>query len=481
MASDAAHVIAVDLGAESGRVVSVRYGGGALQMEEIHRFPNIPVFAGGTLYWDALRLWHEIRSGVEMALPGAAGIGIDSWGVDWALLDRDGKLLSNPVHYRDSRTDGMFAWVFERVPRRKLFEHTGIQFMQINGVYQLASLVRDDSPLLDCAQTLLGVGDLFNYFLTGNRVCEFTLATTQQTYNPRLNDWDVEILTALGIPASIFPQVVPPGTRIGQYNGVPVLAPAVHDTGSAVVAVPTVDQDYAYISSGTWSLMGMEVPEPVINDAAYEANLTNEGGVDGTYRLLKNVMGLWLVQQSRAVWRAAGSDHDYETLARMCVQAEPFRSLIDPDDASFLPPGDMPARIREFCERTQQPVPQTVGEVMRAIYESLALKYRLTLDKLCSLTGRRVERIHIVGGGSRSALLSQMTADACNRVVLAGPVEATALGNAIVQLIALGEFESVANAREMLSRTAITARYEPRDTDAWERAYERFKTIVTTD
>jgi rhamnulokinase len=475
------HVIAVDLGADSGRVISVGFDGERLHMEDVHRFPNVPVFAGGTLYWDVLRLWHEIKQGVDAALPDAAGIGIDTWGVDFALLDRDGNLVGNPVHYRDTRTDGMMEWVFERVPRREVFERTGIQFMQINGLYQLASLARAHSPQLDAAATFLTIADLFNYWLTGNKGCEFTHTTTQQMYNPRARDWDRQLLSWLGIPTHIFPEIVQPGQQIGEYRGVPVLLPPCHDTGSAVVAVPTTTQDYAYISSGTWSLMGLEVDEAVIDDAAYTANVTNEGGMNGTYRLLKNVAGMWLAQQSRYTWRAQGTDYDWDTLTRLATEAPPFRTLIDVDDPLFLAPGDMPARIREFCQRSGQPVPETPGQIMRTIYESLALKYRLTLDKLIGLTGRTVERVHVVGGGSRNALLCQMTADACKRAVVAGPVEATALGNAIVQFMTLGEFGSIREAREMLSRSGDLVRYEPKNVEAWEAAYERFRGFLTTD
>ncbi len=481
MTSAGEHVIAVDLGATSGRVIRVGFNGHELTMEEANRFANTPVYSGGTLYWDALRLWHEIQSGIEVARHGAVSIGVDCWGVDWALLDRNGKLLSNPIHYRDRRTEGMYEWTFERVPRRTIFERTGLQFMIINGLYSLASLVRDDSPILHCAATFLPLADLFNYWLTGNKIAEFTQATTEQTYNPRAGRWDVETLGALGIPTHIFPQVVQPGTRIGEHNGIPVTLPGSHDTASAVVAVPTTTSDFVYISSGTWSLMGMEIDEPVINDACYEANMTNEGGVYGTFRLLKNVMGMWLIEQSRETWRAAGEQYDYATMIQYAVDSEPFRSLIDPDDPLFLPPGDMPARIRQFCARSGQPQPETPGQVVRCIYESLALKYRVTLDKLISLTGRRAEHVHVVGGGARAELLCQMTADACNRPVIAGPVEATALGNAIVQLIALGEFSNVAEARALLARTVGAKHYEPKHVAAWEEAYQRYKTLQTTN
>ncbi len=468
------NVLAIDLGAESGRVIRVGFDGRSFQLEEIHRFPNIPVKAQGTLYWDVLRLWHEITTGIHAAGPDVAGIGIDTWGVDFALLDRDGHLMANPVHYRDSRTDGMLDWVFERVPRRTVFERTGIQFMVINSLYQLASLVRNNSPLLDTADTLLPIPDLFNYWLSGEKSAEFSHISTFQCYNPRTQQWDFETLETLGVPTHLFPKIIQPGTRIGTYNGVPVIAPATHDTGSAVVGVPTTTSDYAYLSSGTWSLIGLEVNEPVINDAAYAANVTNEGGAYGTFRLLKNVMGLWIAQQCRATWLQQGQNFSYDELTAAAQQAEPFRSLIDPDDPAFLPPGDMPARIRAFCERTGQPAPQTVGQMMRTVYESLALKYRHVLDQLVNLTGSTVERLHIIGGGSQNRLLNQMTADATGRVVVAGPVEATALGNAIVQFITLGELDHVAQAREILHQSTGTETYTPQQVEDWQRAYERF-------
>lgn len=474
------HVIAIDLGAESGRVLRVGFDGAAFHFEEIHRFPNIPVEARGTLHWDVLRLWHEITIGIGLAGKDIAGIGVDTWGVDFALLDRAGNLLSNPVHYRDSRTDGMYDWVFERVPRRAIFERTGIQFMIINTLYQIASMVASNHPALEQAATFLPIPDLFNYWLTGEKTAEFSHASTMQIYNPRTGDWDFETLRAIGAPISMFGPIVQPGTRIGAYNGIPVIAPACHDTGSAVVGVPTTTTNYAYLSSGTWSLIGLEVTEPVINDAAYAANVTNEGGAYGTFRLLKNVMGLWIAQQCRATWLKKGTDYSYDQLTAAAIEAEPFRSLIDPDDDLFLAPGDMPARIRQFCQRTGQPAPETVGQTVRAVYESLALKYRLALDRLVKLTGTPVERLHIIGGGTQNKLLNQMTADATGRVVITGPVEATALGNAIVQFIALGELGNVAQARKILSKTVGTETYEPENTADWQAAYERFQTYLST-
>ncbi len=474
-------VVAVDLGAESGRVMQVGFDGQSFQMDLVHRFPNIPVQCRSTLHWDVLRLWHEIVTGLNMALPSASSIAVDTWGVDFALLDRDGGLLANPVHYRDSRTEGLQEWAFQRVPRRTIFERTGLQFMNLNTLYQLASLVKADSPLLDAATTLLTIPDLFNYWLTGARSCEFTHVTTSQCYSPHTRGWDFDTLSALGIPTGIFPPIVLPGDKLGEYNTVPVFAVGSHDTASAVAAVPTTTADYVYISSGTWSLMGMEVPAPIINDATYEANITNEGGVYGTFRLLKNVMGLWIAQQCRAAWAEQGAEYSYNDLTAQAINAEPFRSLINPNHYLFFPPGDMPQRIREFCRITGQPVPETVGQIMRTIYESLALKYRYVLDSLLKISGRQVDRIHIIGGGVQNTLLCQMAADATGRTVIAGPVEATALGNAFVQFIAVGELDNIAQAREILSRTAGTLHYEPKHVAAWEDVYQqRFRALVET-
>lgn len=474
------HVIAVDLGAESGRVMRAEFDGERLSLSESHRFSNTSVTVRGTLYWDALRQWHNIVQGIKAAAHGAAGLGVDTWGVDFALLDRDGNLLSNPVHYRDrSSSDEMMQWVFSRVPRREVFERTGIQFMAINGLYRLAGLARQRSALLESAATLVTIADLFNFWLSGSRTCEFTHVTTQQMYNPHAGNWDYELLTMLDIPTHIFPPIVQPGTCIGDYQGIPVIVPATHDTGSAVVAVPTTTENYAYLSSGTWSLLGLELDSPIINDASYQANLTNEGGAYGTYRLLKNIAGMWLVQQCRSTWEEQGKIYDYAQLAAMAADAEPFLALIDADDPVFLPHGDMPTRIRQFCQHTNQPIPEYDGQIVRCIYESLALKYRYVLEMLMQVAGRQVDRVHIIGGGAKNTLMNQMTADATGRVVIAGPTEATATGNALIQLISLGDIATLAQAREMLSRTEDTQTYEPRHMAAWDEQFQRFKTLIS--
>lgn len=475
------HVIAVDLGAESGRVMEIRLDGQRFEQTEVHRFANVPVCVHDTLYWDVLRIWHEIQQGIDQAPAGASSIGVDSWGVDFGLLDRDGNLLSSPIHYRDARTDGLVEWVFERVPREVVFERTGIQVMQLNTLYQMASLVKNNSPLLELATTYLSFPDLLGYWLSGQKRCEFTHATTTQMFNPRTRDWDRETLAALGIPTHIFPEIIPPGTRLGTYKGIPVIAPTTHDTASAVVAVPTVTENFAYLSSGTWSLLGLEVTEPIITDAACKANVTNEGGFGGTFRFLKNVVGLWIIQQSRATWAAQGTKYPYDELTALAAQAEPFRSLIDPDHPDFLTPGDMPARIQAFCRRTGQPEPDSVGQIVRTVLESLALKYRLALNNLVELANKPVDRLHIIGGGGRNHLLCQMTADSTGRVVEVGPYEATALGNAIVQLISLGKIESLAQARTILNNTHETVQFVPANSDAWDSAFRRFQDLCSVE
>ena len=472
-------VLAVDLGAESGRVMAVHVGGAALRLEELHRFPNTTAEVRGTLHWDFLRLWRDIQEGVArgQALR-PASLGVDTWGVDFALLDAQGELLGNPVHYRDRRTEGMMEWVFARASRAEVFAQTGIQFMPINTLYQLASLAARESPQLAAARTLLTAPDLLNYWLTGTAVCEFTNATTTQLYNPRVGGWASDLIGAMGLPAAIFPTLVQPGTRLGSYAGIPVIAPACHDTGSAVAAVPTSTSNYAYISSGTWSLVGLEVPAPIINDAALAANVTNEGGVNGTYRLLKNVMGLWIIQQCRAAWGAQGHSYSYADLVQLATAAPPLRHCFDPNDGRFLPPGDYPALIAAWCAERGQPAPEDHGAIARSVFESLALAYRHVLETLDALADHRTEVIHVVGGGSQNALLCQMTADAIGLPVVAGPTEATVIGNALVQLIALGELGSIAEARALVARSAELQRYEPRNRAGWDEAFARYKSLL---
>jgi rhamnulokinase len=483
--------LAVDLGAESGRVVAGHFDGVRIGLEEVHRFPNGPVIVRGQLFWDILRLWTDIKTGLAKAAvtygDRVAGIGLDTWGVDFGLLAGDDSLLGNPYHYRDSRTDRMMEAAFAKVSRSEIFERTGIQFMQLNSLFQLVAMAEAGSPLLDVAHTFLNVPDLLNFWLTGRKVSEFSIATTTQCYDPRAGDWAYGMLEKLGIPAHIFGEIVPPGTVLGPLLDsvcaetglppVPVIAPATHDTGSAVAAVPMDPQHAIYLSSGTWSLMGVEVTEPVINEQMLTYNLTNEGGVGGTFRLLKNIMGLWLVQECRREWQRSGVDHDYDEMVALASAAPAFGPMVSPSHDTFLAPGDMTHRLRAFCERTGQRVPQTKGEFLRTCLESLALEYRWVAERLDDLTGKRLETIHIIGGGCKNELLDQLAADATGRRVVTGPVEATALGNVLVQAMALGHLGSLAEGREVIKQSFDLKTFEPTNTETWDEAYERYLAI----
>ena len=483
--------LAFDLGAESGRGVLGTFDGERLNLEEIHRFPNGGIRVLDSLHWDVLRLWNDMKTALSMCAQKRAnlsGIGIDTWGVDFALLGRGDVLLGFPYHYRDSRTDGMLEEAFRRLDRAALFERSGCQFLQINTLYQLLSMVVDESPLLDVAETFLMIPDLFNFWLTGQKVCEFTDATTTQFYDPRRNGWSTEICNALRLPSEILPEVVQPGTELGTLlpsisaetglPEIPIIVPACHDTGSAVAAVPTRNENWAYISSGTWSLMGIEVPEPILTDHALALNFTNEGGVENTFRFLKNIMGLWLVQECRRTWAQAGDEMSYAQIAELAVSAKPFTALIDPDDDVFLPSGDMPARIVNYCKHTGQTPPSNAGEILRCALESLALKYRWVFEKLEVIHGEAIDVIHIVGGGAQSQILCQFTADATGTPVIAGPVEATAIGNIAVQAIACGLIKSISEAREIVHQSFDVITYEPQDSTQWDEAYERFLNIT---
>jgi len=481
-----------DLGAESGRAVLGRFDGHRLVVQETHRFPNGPVRLKDSIYWDTLRLFSEIKQGISSAMRDHAGepdsIGIDTWGVDFGLLDRRGDLIGNPFHYRDRRCDGMLEVAFSRVPQAEIFEQTGIQFMQINTLYQLLAMVLEDSPALPSARTILLMPDLFSYWLTGTTRSERTIASTSQCLDPNTGTWALALLDRLGIPTRIFPEIVEPGTVLGPLltsvaeetgaGSVQVIAGGSHDTASAVAAVPAQTGDYAYLSSGTWSLMGVEIPKPVINTKALAYNFTNEGGVCGTIRLLKNITGLWLIQESRRTWAAEGSSLTYEEIARLAAEAPPSAAFVDPDHRDFMAPGDMPARLRAFCKLTGQRPPESIGSLARLIFESLALKYRLTLERLEELVGRHLATIHIVGGGSQNRLLSQFTADATGRTVVAGPVEATAAGNALMQLIALGELGSIEDGRAVVRNSFRTETYEPRDILRWDTSYQNFLRLM---
>lgn len=494
MSEAARHLIAFDLGAESGRGILGQFDGQRLQLTELHRFANEPVQVFDRLYWNPLKLFAELKASLQAFSSGHGrqlhGMGMDTWGVDFALLGTDGSLLENPRHYRDARTDGMLELAFEKVSREEIFERSGAQFMRLNTLYQLLAMKEQASPVLEVAAHFLMMPDLFNYFFTGERVSEFTDATTTQFYDPRQGRWSTELLEKLGLPTHILPDIIQPGSKVGDLlpdiaaecglDPVPVLAPATHDTGSAVAAVPTAVRDYAYISSGTWSLMGVLLDEPMISPPALQHNFTNEGGLGGTYRFLKNIMGLWLVQECRRTWQRQGREHSYAELSDLARQAPPFAARIEPDDEGFLAPGDMVSRVIDYCRRTGQPEPPDEGAVIRVILESLALKYRYVLDSTEEILGRRMECIHIVGGGIQNELLCQLTADATGRPVIAGPLEATAIGNLMVQALARGDVGSVDDIREVVRRSFDPVEYEPQSDDRWDAAYAHFRTLLPT-
>jgi len=481
-------LVAVDLGAESGRAVVGTFDGERLALEDVHRFPNVPVALAGTLHWDFLRLFGDVTAGLRRAAVGGpvASVGVDTWGVDFGLLDARGRLLANPVHYRDRRTEGMPDLAFEVVPRDEIYAATGIQFMPINTLYQLWSMVRADDPHLGQADRLLMIADLFHHFLAGSAVAEYTNASTSQCLDPVTRDWARPLLERFGIPTGILPPVVAPGTILGPLRAdvadetglrdTRVVAPGSHDTASAVVGAPLDGPTTAFLSSGTWSLIGLEVPAPVITAVSLAANLTNEGGVGGTVRLLRNVVGLWLVQESRRALWPAGDAPSYEELAALADAAPAFTAFIDPDDERFLRPGNLPARVRAFCAETGQPVPDDNGTLVRVLLESLALRYAVAVDELARASGHPVEAIQVVGGGSNNRLLCRLTASATGLPVRAGPVEATASGNLCVQAIAAGELASVAEARELVARSFPVTTYEP--AGDWAEARARFTGVT---
>jgi len=485
-----AHYLAADLGAESGRVILGSIADGKLELEELHRFPNTPVRIPQGLYWDTFRLWHEIQQGLTVAGRERGlkidGIGVDTWGVDFGLFGADGALVDNPRHYRDARNNGMTGRICGVVPRAEIFGYTGIQFMDLNSLCQLYAVKESGAPALEVAKTLLFMPDIFSYWLSGVARAELTIASTSQFYNPVARTWATELLDRLGLPAGILPEIVPPGTKLGpvlpevaEATGLdaatPVFATGGHDTASAVAAVPAVPGDWCYISSGTWSLMGAELDEPIVNEAALAENLTNEVGAAGKIRLLKNIAGLWVLQECRRAWQREGRDYSYAELARLAGEAAPFTAVIQPD--AFLDPGGMPERIVAYCRKTGQAVPGQPGEMVRTILESLALRYRQVLESLETLLGRTIRVIHIVGGGSRNQVLNQFVADATRRTVVAGPTEATAAGNVLVQATGAGLLRDLDEAREVVRASFPVETIEPSGSAGWNEAYRRFQAL----
>jgi rhamnulokinase len=481
--ASSAHFLAFDLGAESGRAMLGRLHSGVLEVSEIHRFVNEPVRQNGSLHWDVLRLWLEIKRGLERASSETIeSVGVDAWGCDYALVGEQGVLLQNPYHYRDKRTDGVMEDVFTRVTAEEIYAVTGIQFLPFNTLYQLYAACRATPRLIAAATTFGTIPDLVNFWLTGEMTAEFTNATTTQFVDARTRSWATGLLTTLGVPTRLLPRVVEPGTVVGKIVGdapasligTEVVAPACHDTGSAVAAV-RADGHRAFISSGTWSLLGTELRAPVITPRARELNFTNEGGVCGSTRLLKNIAGLWLLQSCRRDWAEQGLQLGYEDLLTLARDQKPaFRSLFDPDHAGFLHPKSMVSAIAAYCRDTGQPEPNGPPGYARAILESLAFKYRVVLESMEQLTGIAITEIRIVGGGSRNRLLNQFTADSTGRVVVAGPVEASALGNIAMQMVATGAVSSLAEARLIIERSFPVERFEPIDPHRWESHYRRF-------
>jgi len=493
------YYLALDLGAESGRAILGALERGKLEISEEHRFPTgpeyVPTMYPGdapekigsdiSLIWDFIRFWHEIKDGVcKAATKGnLKAIGVDTWGVDFALLDRSGGLISLPYHYRDNRSNGMTDEAFKRLGRKQIFDITGIQFLPLNTIFQLLSMVVYESPLLQIVDKFLMVPDLINYWLTGRAVAEFTEATTTQMLDAKTGKWSDQILSAMGFPKHIFPEIVPPGTVIGPIREslekeldlkAVVVAPASHDTGAAVSAVPAESEDYIWISSGTWSIVGMNTPEPVINEKSYSYNLTNEGGLNGTYRFSKNVMGLWIVQQCKNQWKKEGKEYSYTELTSLAEKSPSLKSFADPDFEEFLWPGNMVEKVKKYCQITDQPVPQSEGEVVRTVLEGLALKYRYVIEKLEEVSGKMTSVVHIVGGGTKNRLLNQFTADALGRKVIAGPIEATSTGNLIVQAIAMGDIKNWEEGVSVIRASFDIETFHPGDQDPWNKAYEEF-------
>lgn len=484
-----ARFLAFDLGAESGRAMSAQLRAGVLDLSEVWRFANEPVRVDGSVYWDLPRLWLHMVRALDQAAAGPArldSIGVDAWGCDYGLLGENGDLLGNPYHYRDSRTDGVMEDVFLRVSRARIYDITGIQFLTFNTLYQLVAAARATPLLLEAATALGTIPDLLNYWLTGELRAEYTIATTTQMIDARRRDWAFDLLRELDLPVRLLPPLVEPGAMLGPLKasvcaglaGTPVVAPACHDTGSAAASVPATGSR-AFLSSGTWSLLGIEVPHPIITPRALDANLTNEGGVGGTTRLLKNIGGLWLLQACRRDWAKQGRRYEYgELIAAAEDDRFAFTSLFDPDEPAFLHPPDMLEAIAAYCRRTSQPEPDGPAAFTRAILESLAFKYRVVLDGLEALTGSRITEVQIVGGGSRNRLLNQFTADATGRTVIAGPVEATALGNVAMQMVATGSVAGIAEARRLIEHSFPVERFQPATADRWEAHYRRFQDYV---
>ncbi|TWU46066.1 Rhamnulokinase [Rubripirellula tenax] len=486
------HYVACDLGAESGRVILGTLTDGRIELDEVHRFSNGVSRIQGSLRWNVLGIFEELKSGLrQVASRGVAvsSLSVDSWGVDYVLFNKRQPLVAAPYQYRDARTESTYAKSLEQDGREVIFAETGIQFMSINTLYHLIADVENNPDTLSVADQFLNIADYFNYLFCGVARSEVSLASTTQIYNPTTHDWSTKLIDRFSLPKKLFPEIVPSGTRLGQLTdeimeetglwATQAIATCSHDTGSAVAAVPAQPgDDWAYLSSGTWSLIGVELPEPLINDSVLQYNYTNEAGYGGTTRFLKNIVGLWLLQESRRLWQLDGTELDYSEINRLASEGEPFRSIIDAGDPRFLNPKNMPRTITKFCRETGQPEPETHGQFARTIFESLALLYAKTLDTIEQMTGRTITKLHIVGGGSQSQLLNQFTADASGRTVLAGPVEATAIGNVLIQAIAMGELKSLDEVREIVGRSCSIDTFSPSCDPQWKSARERLDALT---
>ncbi|WP_278547437.1 rhamnulokinase [Megamonas funiformis] len=480
-------VLALDFGASSGRAIIGSFDGEKISLKEIHRFTNDPVILLDTMYWDVLRLFHDIKIGLIKAKQEGEikSLGIDTWGVDFGLLNKDGKLLENPVHYRDARTKGMMEKVFAKLDKDTVYSITGNQFMELNTLFQLMALKENQPELLQKAETLLLMPDLLNYFLSNEKCTEYTIASTTQLLDAKNKTWSSEIIENLDLPKNIFTKIVQPGTKIGKLskqiseelgiNEIDVIAVAGHDTQSAMVAVPTQEDDFIFLSCGTWSLLGTELKTPIINETSASLNITNEGGADNKTSFLKNIIGLWLIQESRRQWIREGKEYGFGELEQMASKVGMINSFIDTDNEEFIPAGNIPKRIQEYCKCTGQYVPQNEAEIIRCIDQSLAVKYRFALEQIEMATGKKYDTLNIIGGGIQSKLLCQLTADVCGRKVVAGPVEATVMGNIALQLMALGEIKDIKEARKIIANSENVTVYEPQKDENWDEIYKNVK------
>lgn len=485
------NLLGYDLGASSGRAMLGKFDGSKLTISELHRFSNDPVRINGHLTWDTLYLFREMKQGLFKAHAQGAvdGMGIDTWGVDFGLLDRNGDLIGNSVHYRDERTVGVMERAFETMPRERIFERTGLAFLQFNTLYQLLALKYAGSPMLDIADTLLMTPDLMGYFFTGIKATEYTIASTGQLIDPVTRDWARDVMRAFELPEHIFTPLEQPGTVRGQLREeianevgcarIPLLNTASHDTASAVAAVPAANENFACISSGTWSIMGVELRTPLTRPEVMNSGYSNEGGLNGTARLMKNIMGLWIIQECRRDWQRQGRDYSFAEIADMAERAEPFKAIINVDDSEFMAPGHMPARIVEYCRRTGQAAPEDDAQIARIVFESLALAYRYAVESLeRDMLGHKVDALNVVGGGSQNVLLNRLTASALGKPVIAGPGEATVIGNLLVQAMALGEIGSMAQLRQVVRDSFDTRQFEPEKGLDWDAAYARLLKLI---